>query len=121
MICYSFAEVAGFSKFGFYTGTGNDNGTYVFCGFRPAWIMIKGRTGTRNWFIMDTKRDTFNVTENALLPNTNGAETTSTSYNLDILSNGFKLRKSDTQSNQSNIVYLFMAFAESPFKNARAR
>ena len=121
MICYSFSSVEGYSKIGYYVGNGNDSGTFVFCNFRPTFIMIKGRTGTRNWFIMDTKRDTFNLTENALLPNTNNAETTSTSYNLDILSNGFKLRKNNTQSNQSGIVYIFMAYAESPFKNARAR
>jgi hypothetical protein len=121
MICYSFSSVEGFSKIGYYVGNGNASGTFVYTGFRPAFIMIKGRTGTRNWFIKDTKRDTYNLTTKSLFPNTNGAESTSGAYDLDILSNGFKPRTNNSQCNQNNIVYIFMAYAESPFKNARAR
>ena len=120
-INYCFSEVAGYSKFGSYTGNGSSDGTFVFTGFRPAWVMIKRTAGAKNWFIKDIKRDPFNVTKRALVPNSSETESTSSSYDLDILSNGFKIRVNNNQSNSNNIVYIFMAFAESPFKNARAR
>ena len=120
MICYSFSSVKGYSKIGYYTGNNSSDGVFVHCGFRPAWIMIKGRTGSRHWVVKDNKRNTFNVANASLLPNSNTSEDTSSSFDIDILSNGFKCRTAGTHVNDA-VVYIFMAFAESSFKNARAR
>ena len=123
MIAYCFSEVAGYSKFGSYTGNGNNDGSYVACGFAPAWIMVKRIDSTGNWGINDVKRD-LNTTygnDASLYANTNGAETTSSSLNVDFLSNGFKLRSDNSSYNGSGGTYIYLAFAESPFKNARAR
>ena len=119
-VAYVFSEVAGYSKFGSYKGNGNDNGSFVFTGFRPAWIMIK-RTDTAgySWVLIDSKRDTFNVTDKGLIPNSSAAE--GTGYSMDFLSNGFKLRLTGTAMNASGATYIYLCFAESPFKNARAR
>ena len=117
-ICYAFNEVAGYSKFGKYTGNGDANGTFVFTGFRPAWVILKRTDSSGNWFILDNKRDTFNEVTKDLYPNTSGAETDNPAF-LDFLSNGFKLRTTGTAVNAGTINYF--AFAESPFKNSRAR
>jgi hypothetical protein len=120
-VAYLFSEVAGFSKFGSYTGAGNttDN-TFVYCGFRPRYLMIKRVGSTGDWIIRDTTRDTENVDTTYLLANTSGVEEGATSYTLDILSNGFKLRHySFAMSNTEQ--YIFAAFAEHPFKNSLAR
>ena len=117
-IMYAFSEVAGYSKFGKYTGNGNANGAFVFTGFRPAWVMLKRTDSGGNWFILDNKRDPFNEVTKDLYPNTNGTETDNPSF-LDFLSNGFKLRTTGTAVNAGTIIYF--AFAESPFKNSRAR
>jgi hypothetical protein len=120
-VAYCFSEVAGFSKFGSYTGAGNttDN-TFVYCGFRPRYVMIKRVGSTGDWIIRDTERDRENVDTTYLLANTSGAEEGATSYTLDILSNGFKLRHySFAMSNSEQ--YIFAAFAEHPFKNSLAR
>ena len=120
IIAYCFSEVAGYSKFGSYTGNGNANGTFVYTGFRPAWIMVK-RTddSSSDWYIFDNKRPAFNVIDNYISPNLTNAEISFTS--LDILSNGFKLRNTGNDLNGSGGTIIYFAFAESPFKNARAR
>ena len=118
-IVYLFSEVAGYSKFGSYTGNGNSNGTFVFTGFRPAWVLIKATTTTENWRLFDNKRNTFNQVNKHLVPSTSSAESTETG--LDFLANGFKFRDSDAHQNGSGHTYIYLAFAESPFKNARAR
>ena len=121
-IAYCFSEVAGYSKFGSYTGNGNTDGTFVFTGFRPAWIMIKGSSFSgENWDIYDIKRDTFNVMDTTLKADSQAAESTNTLFNIDFLSNGFKLRNSHSGTNTSSQTYIYLAFAEAPFKNARAR
>jgi hypothetical protein len=112
-IAYVFAEVEGFSKFGAYTGNGNANGSFVWCGLRPAWVMIKRTNSTSNWTIFDNQREGYNVDNDRLRANTLDTETT-TDY-VDILSNGFKLRSSDADVNASSGTYIFMAFAEHPF------
>jgi len=117
-IAYCFNEVAGYSKIGKYPGNGSSDGTCVFTGFRPAFILIKRKDSTGNWFILDNKRDTFNEVTKDLYPNTNGTETDNPNF-LDFLSNGFKLRTTGTSVNAGTMV--FLAFAESPFKNSRAR
>jgi hypothetical protein len=118
-IAYVFAEIEGFSKFGSYTGNGSADGPFVYCGFRPRWIMIKRTDSTASWYIIDTARSTFNVTNAYLLPNASNTEATDLSW--DILSNGFKLRSLYNEINTSNATMIFAAFAEQPFKYARAR
>ena len=115
-IAYCFAEIKGYSKFGSYAGNGDANGTFVYTGFKPAWLMIKSSTEAgRNWIIYDNKRETFNEQEYFMRAQSNGAETRDDGYSeIDLLSNGFKLRGVSGDSNNSN-TFVFMAFAENPF------
>ena len=118
-ICYAFSEVAGYSKFGSYVGNGSSDGTFVFVGFRPAVIIIKNTTTNQNWGIFDNKRSPFNTVDKRLTPDSSGAE--ATADDIDFVSNGFKHRSSGNKVNSGGKTYIFLAFAESPFKNARAR
>jgi hypothetical protein len=118
-VAYLFSEVAGFSRFGSYTGNGSADGPFCFTGFLPRWIMIKRTDTTANWRILDTARDTFNVEQYELYPNLSNAEGTFAS--LDGLSNGFKIRNSDASYNANGGTYIFAAFASNPFKNSLAR
>jgi SPRY domain len=118
-VAYCFAAIPGFSAFGSYTGNGSADGPFVFCGFRPRWVMIKRTDTTANWRILDTARDTFNAEQFELYPNLSNAESTFTS--LDGLSNGFKIRNTDVAYNSSGGTYIYAAFAENPFKYSRAR
>jgi len=115
MIAYCFAEKKGFSKFGSYTGNGNADGTFVYTGFKPAFVMVKQTNTTRYWSIFDNKRDGFNPTNRPLFPNASDQESDSVNYYHDILSNGFKWRTNATVMNESGGSYIYMAFAESPF------
>ena len=120
-VAYCFAEVAGYSKFGSYTGNGSTDGTFVFTGFRPAYLMIKS-TDANGWIVMDSKRNTYNIANTILQPNTSGADSTdSTNYAVDFLSNGFKLRNSASYFNGSGVTLIYAAFAENPFKYSLAR
>ena len=122
MVAYCFAEVEGFSKFGSYTGNGSADGPFVYTGFRPAFVLIKASSFSGSyWCIYDTARETYNVIDSLLFPNANIAESTDPLYNLDILSNGFKVRANNNSHNTSGATYIYMAFAESPFKNSLAR
>ena len=120
VIAYLFAEVEGFSRFGSYTGNGSADGPFVYCGFRPRWVMVKKSSSTGSWAIVDTARNTSNVANTALYPDLSNEESSSFE-GRDYLSNGFKLRTTDQNSNQNSQTYIFAAFAESPFKYARAR
>ena len=111
-IMYAFAEKQGYSKFGSYTGNGNADGTFVYTGFKPAFVMTKKTSGTSSWDMHDTKRDTFNVASKHLLAEDAGAE--GNTAILDILSNGFKFRSSNGDRNASGGTYIYMAFAEAP-------
>jgi len=114
-IAYCFAEVKGFSKMGSYVGNGNADGTFVYTGFKPAWLLVKQTTGaSQNWYLWDNKRDTFNVTDTPLKPDEALAESGIGAYNIDLLSNGFKFRGTETQINASGQTYIYMAFAEEP-------
>ena len=113
MIMYAFAEVEGFSKFGSYTGNGSTDGPFVWCGFRPAFVMFKKSSGADSWEIFDNTRPGYNATDLGLFPNT--ADSESTGRNIDILSNGIKQRNANGTTNQSGSTYIFMAFAEHPF------
>jgi len=123
-VAYCWAEIAGFSKFGSYTGNGSADGTFVYTGFRPKYIMYKRTDSTGSWGIFDTSRNTYNLSTNVLYANLSDAEYTSTGAgfdNIDILSNGFKPRQSNSGVNASGGTYIYMAFAENPFKNSNAR
>ena len=121
MVAYCFSEVAGYSKFGSYVGNGNANGVFVFCGFRPAWLLIKSTTGSKHWVINDTARNPYNVANKTFLANAANAEDSGSSFQIDILSNGFKCRTNGVHVNTNAGQHIFWAFAEAPFKNARAR
>ena len=113
-IAYCFAEKKGFSKFGSYTGNGSTDGTFVYTGFKPAFVIQKRSDSTGRWVLWDNKRNTFNVSSSILTPNANGSENTGF-WDIDILSNGFKFRLNDSEANNSGGTYIYMAFAESPF------
>ena len=112
-IAYCFAEKTGFSKIGSYVGNGNADGSFIYTGFKPAWIMYKDISGTSDWYIMDTKRRTFNVTDVRLEANNSDAEVTGAGDKIDILSNGFKFRHSSGSFNISGNSYIYMAFGQS--------
>jgi len=122
-VAYCFAAVAGYSAFGSYAGNGSANGTFVYTGFRPEFVMIK----TTNiagyyWNIHDAARNPYNSSNLVLYPNVSNAEDVySAGSGLDILSNGFKLRDAGGGLNGSGFNYIYMAFAESPFQFANAR
>ena len=120
-VAYVFAQVAGYSAFGSYTGNGSTDGTFVYTGFRPRYLMIKRTDSSNNWVIQDTSRDTYNVSEKDLYADTSGAEATYAAEKTDILSNGFKQRQTGASMNASGGTYIYMAFAENPFKYANAR
>ena len=111
MISYCFAEKKGFSKFGSYTGNGNADGTFIYTGFKPAFVILKRTDSTSSWDLYDNKRLGYNVKNYGLFPDL--ANTESTTDKIDILSNGFKMRTT-TGGNYSGATYIYMAFAEEP-------
>jgi hypothetical protein len=119
MIAYCFGEVENFSKISSFEGNSNADGSFVYTGFTPAFILTKNIDTADQWGIRDAARNPFNVTDRLLNPNAATAETTSSTGYIDILSNGFKARSSDSNINTQTIIY--MAFASSPFKTATAR
>ena len=129
IIAYLFASVNGFSKVGSYDGNGNAQGPFVYCGFKPAYILLKRVETTPNayWNIFDTARNPYNSAATAdfkrLLAHTNGDEVTNhANYTPpDIVSNGFKFRHGGSDKNYLNKKFIFVAFAESPFKYSNAR
>ena len=112
-IAYCFAEKKGFSKFGSYIGNGSTDGTFVYTGFKPSFVLQKKSSSTSDWVIYDNKRDPSNVVTQELKPNSSAAENSFT--NIDILSNGFKQRADYSYTNNSGATYIYMAFAENPF------
>jgi hypothetical protein len=122
-VAYCFAEVAGYSKFGSYTGNGSADGPFVYTGMRPSYVMVKrtNSSGT-SWNIFDATRSPYNVTDDALFANLSNAESANEStVAFDILSNGFKLRTTGSAMNGSGDTYIYMAFASNPFKYSLAR
>jgi hypothetical protein len=120
-ICYAFHSVEGYSKVGSYTGNGNADGAFVYTGFRPAWVMIKRSDATDNWVMQDSARGAFNPDLGWLYADLTAAEETGSSRYCDFVSNGFKIRNSGTSTNASGGTYIYLAFAEAPFKFANAR
>lgn len=120
-VAYLFAEIPGFSKFGSYTGNGSADGPFVYCGFRPKFVLWKRSDAAGNdWRIFDTSRDLYNASNHGLYPDTSGAEDL-TAGPIDIVSNGFKMRATGAGDNASGGTYIFCAFAENPFKYSLAR
>ena len=111
-VFYCFAEKQGYSKFGSYTGNGSTDGTFVYTGFKPAFVIIKQTNFGNSWRMYDNKRSTFNVVTKELYPNTSDAE--ATTDKMDFVSNGFKFRTSATNANQSGSPYIYICFAENP-------
>jgi hypothetical protein len=118
-VVYCFAEKQGYSKFGSYTGNGSTDGTFVYTGFKPAFVMTKRTDTTSNWHMYDSKRDVDNGVTFELRANTNDAETdvfdVIAEYRADFLSNGFKVKTTQSSMNASGGSYIYMAFAENPF------
>jgi hypothetical protein len=119
-VSYLWAEKQGFSKFGIYTGNGSTDGTFIYTGFRPAFLMVKRTSSTENWYMKDNKRDPYNeMNQSVLYANGNAAEDTGGAWlKGDATANGFKIRINDTSSNGSGSTYIYMAFAEAPFVNS---
>lgn len=121
-VAYCFAAIKGFSAFGSYTGNGSTDGPFVYCGFRPRYLLIKRTDSGGGWSIMDTSRSPFNVIGDRLVANDSAAELTgNSSLYTDFLSNGFKSRNAYSDYNASGGTYIYAAFAESPFQNSLAR
>ena len=118
-LAYCFSEIQGYSSFGRYTGNGNDNGVFVYTGFKPAWLMIK-RTTANQWGIFDNKRGAFNEITMNVDADTPDAENTATNYDdLDFLSNGFKCYEENDDINADGGAYVYFAFAEHPFVSSK--
>jgi hypothetical protein len=116
IIAYVFAEKKGYSKFGSYTGNGNADGTFVYTGFKPAFVIMKNTAdGGASWQMFDNKRNIFNQMNGRLFPNSSNAENTDADNNIDFLSNSFKMRTSNGDTNSSGVTFIYMAFAENPF------
>jgi hypothetical protein len=121
-VAYCFHSVEGYSKVGSYTGNGNVDGTFVYTGFKPAYVMIKKYSSSgQDWRVQDTARDPYNVMSKTLWANSSAAEITSGDDFGDYLSNGFKVRTTSGGWNTSSGGYLYLAIAESPFKTSNAR
>jgi hypothetical protein len=120
-VCYCFAEVSGYSKVGSYTGNGSTDGAFVYTGFRPAWVIVKRTSAVEDWHIYDNTRSPENVMKKVLFPNLSDAEATYSSGNVDFVSNGFKWRNTGSSYNTSGNTYIYLAFAEQPFKYSNAR
>jgi hypothetical protein len=120
LVAYCFAEVEGFSKFGSYTGNGSADGTFVYTGFRPAWILVKKSSAAgANWQITDESRIGYNLANDRIY--TDAAVEESATQTMDIVSNGFKMRSTNDLVNASGGTYIYAAFAENPFKYSLAR
>jgi len=123
LIAYCFHSVEGYSKVGSYTGNSSADGTFVHCGFRPAYVMVKDTENSSwPWWIHDTARNPINPSTKQLRPNSSAAEYDDATYTaLDIVSNGFKWRTSEAQVNANGETFIYIAFAENPFKYTNAR
>ena len=122
-VCYAFTDIVGYSKFGSYVGNGNADGSFIYTGFKPAFVMFKRSDGgTENWALLDSTRSYANVANHTLAANSSNAESSfgggesvfGASNKVDILSNGIKIREASNYNNTSGATYIYMAFAEAP-------
>jgi len=118
-IAYLFTSIEGFSEFRYYIGNGSSDGPFIYCGFKPALILIKHTTAFVDWHMVSSESAEHNPVDSYLIPNEANSEIAG--VNIDILANGFKIRSTDTRVNSSSAGYIFLAFAESPFQYSRAR
>jgi hypothetical protein len=118
-VAYMWSAIPGYSAFGSYTGNGSTDGPFIHTGFRPKFVIIKSSSNTEDWRIFDTSRSTYNIQGATLYTNDSSAENAAQLF--DINSNGFKMRTTDQAVNSSGWTYIYMAFAEHPFKNSLAR
>ena len=118
-VAYVFAEKPGYSRIGGYIGNGNTDGQFIWCGFRPAFLLVKRTDTGKNWYIFDNKRGTFNVQDDLIAPNLADAESTNSGTYVDLLSNGFKLRQDFSHMNADSGKHIFWAFAEHPFISSK--
>jgi hypothetical protein len=123
IIAYCWAEIEGFSKFGSYVGNLDPDGPFVYCGFKPAWVMYKRSDSSSNWAIRDSSRESINPTVTSLYASTSDPDdpTGGAAYYLDFVSNGFKIRGNGSGINADGGTFIFAAFAESPFTTANAK
>ncbi len=119
-IAYCFHSVEGYSKVGSYVGNGNNDGTFIYTGFKPAFFIAK-RTDGDDWMMLDNTRSSYNQMIVSLAANDNKVELSSTGKAVDFCSNGIKMRNADNGLNQSTKTFIYIAFAESPFKTSNAR
>jgi len=121
-VAYCWTPIAGYSAFGSYTGNGSTDGPFVFTNFRPRWLMIKNSSSSGDdWILFDSSRNTYNVTDLNLRPNTSAAESSQSANYLDLLSNGFKIRGTSAGTINASQTYIYAAFAENPFNYSRGR
>ena len=117
---FCFRSIQGYSRIAYYNGNGNADGPFVYCGFKPAWVVVKGIDTADNCQLIDNKINPYNLAEDFLMPDTSSAVTThNNNIKLDLLSNGFKCRGSNAVFNGNGNEYMFMAFAEHPFTSSK--
>lgn len=122
MVAYCFAEISGYSKIGSYTGNGSTDGPFVYCGFRPRFVLIKDVSAAgNNWFVLDVARDSCNVMPDYLNTNSAAAEAAFGTGGLDITANGFKVRTNSSAINTNASTVIYFALADQPFNTANAR
>ena len=117
MIAYCWCEVPGFSKFGSYSGNNSADGTFVYCGFKPAWVLIRNISISEDWVIFDNERGSINPLQQYVRTNSNAVESSAGTEWIDFLSNGFKLRTGSTLTNPNGNTIIYAAFAETPTNN----
>ena len=116
-VAYCFTEIKGYSKMGSYTGNGNADGTFIYTGFKPAWLLVKDSSASENWMMYDNKRDPFNEVDANLKANESNAE--SDFDVMDFVSNGFKIRQTSGDTNNNGNKYIYLAFAEHPLVSSK--
>jgi len=120
-VAYLWSEIEGFSKFGSYVGNGSTDGPFVWCGTKVRWLMVKRRDTSGSWVVIDAARAPFNEANARVFAELPDAEVATTAVGFDFLASGFKARQTNANINASGGTYIFAAFAENPFKYARAR
>ena len=120
-ISYCFHSVEGYSKIGSYVGTSDNDGPFIYCGFKPAYLLVRAIDSGQQWGVYDNARDAYNVMDEILYPNLAAAAGTGSVYYVDFVSNGFKWRGDNATMNYTGINYMYYAVAESPFKTSNAR
>ena len=121
LINYLWTAIPGYSAFGTYEGNGNANGPYIHTGMTPHWILFKNIDSGEHWQLMENTIDTTNPVSSAFYANLQNAQETNAAFDVDFLSNGFKVRNTNSTMNTSGETYVYACFARNPFKTARAR